>query len=89
LAIQIDAAINAGNSGGPSLSKDNKVVGVAFETLDDAGTPPSLSCDIFIDVSHLLTTQFISLFLENIGYIIPVPGNYLFLRCSVARNCVV
>jgi len=35
LAIQIDAAINAGNSGGPAI-KGNKVVGVAFETLNQA-----------------------------------------------------
>ena len=33
--MQIDAAINAGNSGGPAL-KDGKVVGVAFETLENA-----------------------------------------------------
>jgi S1-C subfamily serine protease len=35
LAIQIDAAINSGNSGGPVLMED-KVVGVAFETLVNA-----------------------------------------------------
>eukprot|EP00899_Mesostigma_viride_P010039 jgi/Mesvir1/19036/Mv12800-RA.1 len=35
LAIQIDAAINAGNSGGPALQGE-KVAGVAFETLLDA-----------------------------------------------------
>eukprot|EP00276_Gloeochaete_wittrockiana_P001837 CAMPEP_0184671688 /NCGR_PEP_ID=MMETSP0308-20130426/85649_1 /TAXON_ID=38269 /ORGANISM="Gloeochaete witrockiana, Strain SAG 46.84" /LENGTH=606 /DNA_ID=CAMNT_0027118861 /DNA_START=212 /DNA_END=2032 /DNA_ORIENTATION=- len=35
LAIQIDAAINAGNSGGPAL-KNGKVIGVAFETLVNA-----------------------------------------------------
>lgn len=35
LAVQIDAAINSGNSGGPAIM-DGRVVGVAFETLDDA-----------------------------------------------------
>jgi len=35
LAIQIDAAINSGNSGGPAF-KDKKVCGVAFETLTEA-----------------------------------------------------
>jgi S1-C subfamily serine protease len=35
LAIQIDAAINAGNSGGPVLM-DGQLVGVAFQTLEDA-----------------------------------------------------
>ncbi len=35
LAIQIDAAINAGNSGGPVLM-DGLLVGVAFQTLEDA-----------------------------------------------------
>lgn len=32
LAIQIDAAVNSGNSGGPAFNKDSKVVGVAFES---------------------------------------------------------
>jgi S1-C subfamily serine protease len=35
LAIQIDAAINSGNSGGPALKHD-RVVGVAFQNLTDA-----------------------------------------------------
>ncbi|KAL1215174.1 putative protease Do-like 3 [Cardamine amara subsp. amara] len=35
LAIQIDAAINSGNSGGPVIMGD-KVAGVAFESLDDS-----------------------------------------------------
>ncbi|GIX66278.1 serine protease [Babesia caballi] len=35
LCAQIDAAINAGNSGGPAL-KDGKVIGVAFQAYDEA-----------------------------------------------------
>jgi S1-C subfamily serine protease len=35
MAIQIDAAINSGNSGGPVFMKEN-VIGVAFETLVNA-----------------------------------------------------
>lgn len=37
LAIQIDAAINGGNSGGPVIDSQTKnVIGVAFQTLNDA-----------------------------------------------------
>lgn len=36
LIIQIDAAINAGNSGGPALDSRQRVIGVAFETLEGA-----------------------------------------------------
>jgi hypothetical protein len=35
LTVQIDAAINPGNSGGPAFS-NGKVIGVAFQGLDDA-----------------------------------------------------
>ncbi|GFE53642.1 serine protease [Babesia ovis] len=35
LCAQIDAAINAGNSGGPAM-KDGKVIGVAFQAYDEA-----------------------------------------------------
>ena len=36
LIIQIDAPINAGNSGGPAFDAQGKVVGIAIETLDSA-----------------------------------------------------
>ncbi|MDX1388796.1 MAG: serine protease [Acidobacteriota bacterium] len=35
LSVQIDAAINAGNSGGPVVGDDGRLVGVAFQALDE------------------------------------------------------
>ncbi|GAB5353318.1 hypothetical protein AAMO2058_000026700 [Amorphochlora amoebiformis] len=54
LAVQIDAAINAGNSGGPAV-KGNIVVGVAFETLDDAE-----------NIGYIIPTPVIRHFLNDI-----------------------
>ena len=38
LGVQIDAAINAGNSGGPVLNEEGECVGVAFQSLKDGDT---------------------------------------------------
>ncbi|KAI9078720.1 hypothetical protein K1719_039307 [Acacia pycnantha] len=35
LGVQVDAAINAGNSGGPAFSDKGKCVGIAFQSLND------------------------------------------------------
>lgn len=47
LAITVDAAINAGNSGGPVFRGD-KVVGIAFQTLDNAENVGELVPTVFI-----------------------------------------
>jgi S1-C subfamily serine protease len=41
LAVQIDAAINGGNSGGPVFNKHGQCVGIAFQALSgsDVGEP--------------------------------------------------
>jgi S1-C subfamily serine protease len=38
LGVQIDAAINSGNSGGPAFNREGKCVGVAFQSLKDSET---------------------------------------------------
>lgn len=39
LGIQIDAAINSGNSGGPAFNNKGECVGIAFQSLK-VGSPP-------------------------------------------------
>ena len=38
LGVQIDAAINSGNSGGPAFNRQGQCVGVAFQSLKDGDT---------------------------------------------------
>ena len=54
LAVQIDAAINAGNSGGPVID-NGRLVGVAFQALDDAES-----------VGYVIATPVVEHFLEDV-----------------------
>ena len=42
LGVQIDAAINSGNSGGPAFNNRGQCVGIAFQSLE--GTYPCRAC---------------------------------------------
>lgn len=55
LAIQIDAAINSGNSGGAILNKDNKIVGIAMMKLTSAD-----------NISYIVPSIVINTFLNDI-----------------------
>ena len=55
LAIQIDAAINSGNSGGAVINKDNKIVGIAMMKLNNAD-----------NISYIVPSIVINTFLQDI-----------------------
>ena len=55
LAIQIDAAINQGNSGGAVVDKDNKIVGIAMMKLTNAD-----------NISYIVPSIVINYFLNDI-----------------------
>ena len=55
LAIQIDAAINSGNSGGAVVNKDNKIVGIAMMKLNKSD-----------NISYIVPSIVINTFLNDI-----------------------
>ena len=55
LAIQIDAAINSGNSGGAILNKDNKIVGIAMMKLNKSD-----------NISYIVPSIVVNTFLNDI-----------------------
>jgi S1-C subfamily serine protease len=57
LRIQIDAAINAGNSGGPVIV-DNKMIGIAFSSLVGAGVQ---------NIGYIIPCEEVNLFLDDIA----------------------
>lgn len=57
LGIQIDAAINSGNSGGPAFNDNGECVGVAFQ---------SLGSDEAENVGYVIPTVVVSHFLEDL-----------------------
>lgn len=62
LAIQTDAAINSGNSGGPVLNKAGKAVGVAFQSLTGDVN------NIGYVIPHVVVDHFLTDFLKNGKY---------------------
>ena len=55
LAIQIDAAINSGNSGGPVVDHNNELVGIAMMTLSNSS-----------NIGYIVPTTVINTFLKDI-----------------------
>src|ERR1700729_4663776 len=55
LRIQIDAAINSGNSGGPAIAGD-KMIGLAFSTLNNAQ-----------NIGYIIPNEEIELFLKDVA----------------------
>jgi len=55
-AIQVDAAINAGNSGGPAISGDSKIIGVSMQGIDEAE-----------NIAYLIPSPIIRHFIEDVA----------------------
>jgi S1-C subfamily serine protease len=56
LAVQIDAAINSGNSGGPVFNREGKLAGVAFQALDEGA-----------QIGYMIAPSVVQHFLEDVA----------------------
>ena len=77
LTLQIDAAINSGNSGGPALNKKGEIVGIAMQSLTSAD-----------NIGYLIPPQIIEHFLNDIkdGNYDGFPDNGLFIQSMENKN---
>ena len=67
--IQVDAATNPGNSGGPVVNADGEVVGVSF-----AGTAPTIAEDINFSISSTMVRRIVPELLDNGSFDHPYVG---------------
>ena len=74
LGVQIDAAINSGNSGGPAFNARGQCVGIAFQSLKVWGGCPG-SCRCRATAPHLLR-------LAAVVPVCAVSGSSVWLACG-------
>ena len=82
-AIQTDAAINHGNSGGPLLNASGQVIGITSQI--ESGTSSSGSVGVGFAVPSNTVKQVVSEILKNGSAVAPVPGSLRSSRPTAER----
>ena len=77
LTLQIDAAINAGNSGGPALNEAGDIVGIAMQKIDDSD-----------NIGYIIPSEIIQHFLDDIkdGVYDGFPDDGLYIQSMENKN---